>query len=156
MRIDRLKGPVLSLFRIVTGLLFLFHGLSSMFGIFGGSRGTGEAVAFAVWPGWWAALIQVVCGALVLVGLLSRYAATLASGSMAYAYFVVHLPQDVLPLRNGGELAALFCWSFLIIAVLGPGPWALDSLVRRGDDAVDSGLRPDADPAPVRARLGKT
>ncbi|GAA4190199.1 DoxX family protein [Streptosporangium oxazolinicum] len=134
MKIDRFDGPVLSLFRMVTGFLFLCHGAASMFGVFGGNPVTGEAVGFAVWPGWWAALVQVLCGGLVLAGLLTRPAAILASGSMAYAFFVVHLPQDLLPLRNGGEPSAMFCWSFLLIAVLGAGPWALDSLLRRRRD----------------------
>ncbi|MEU8069566.1 DoxX family protein [Micromonospora sp. NPDC048169] len=127
----QLSGPVLSLFRVVVGLLFLCHGAASIFGVLGGNRGSGEAVPFATWPGWWAALIQLVCGVLVLVGLLTRPAALLASGSMAYAYFVVHQPHGLLPIRNGGELAALFCWSFLLVAVLGPGNWALDALLAR-------------------------
>ncbi|MCL7459317.1 DoxX family protein [Micromonospora echinofusca] len=130
MLADRIGGPALSLFRAVVGLLFLCHGLAALLGILGGSRGTGEAVPLGEWPGWWAALIQAVCGGLVLVGLLTRPAALLASGSMAYAYFVVHQPDALLPLRNGGELAVLFCWSFLLIAVFGPGAWALDTLLR--------------------------
>ncbi|MEV6693422.1 DoxX family protein [Micromonospora sp. NPDC051196] len=129
MRIDRFGGPALSLFRMVIGLLFLCHGLASLFGVFGGNRGSGEPVPLAQWPGWWAALIQALCGALVLVGLLTRPAALLASGSMAYAYFVVHQPEALLPLRNHGELSVLFCWSFLLVAVLGPGTWALDNLL---------------------------
>jgi putative oxidoreductase len=148
MKLDRFNGPVLSLFRIVTSLLFLCHGMASIFGVFGGNRGTGRAIEFAVWPGWWAALIQVVCGALVLTGFLTRAGAILSSGSMAYAYFMVHLPQDFLPLRNGGELAALFCWSFLVIAVLGPGPWALDTLIRRR-----RGASRDSTPVPAPAHL---
>ncbi|RLK14084.1 putative oxidoreductase [Micromonospora sp. M71_S20] len=127
---DRIGGPALSLFRAVVGLLFLCHGLASLLGVLGGSRGTGEAVPLGEWPGWWAALIQAVCGGLVLVGLLTRAAALLASGSMAYAYFVVHQPDALLPLRNGGELAVLFCWSFLLIAVFGPGAWAVDTALR--------------------------
>lgn len=127
----RLHGPVLSLFRMVLGLLFLCHGLASVFGVLGGNRGSGHPIPAGQWPGWWAALIQVVCGALVLVGLLTRPAALLASGSMAYAYFTVHQPQGLLPIRNGGEPATLFCWSFLLIAVLGPGTWALDALLSR-------------------------
>lgn len=127
----RLHGPVLSLFRMVTGLLFLCHGAASLFGVLGGNPMTGEAVPVGEWPGWWAALIQLVCGALVLVGLFTRPAALLASGSMAYAYFVVHQPHGALPLANGGEPAALFCWSFLLVAVLGPGTWALDTLLSR-------------------------
>ncbi|MEU2612449.1 DoxX family protein [Micromonospora sp. NPDC007271] len=119
------------MFRMVTGLLFLCHGAASLFGVLGGNSATGKAIPVGQWPGWWAALIQLACGALVLVGLLTRPAALLAAGSMAYAYFVVHQPHALLPLHNGGELAALFCWSFVLIAVLGPGTWALDALLRR-------------------------
>ncbi|MEU7777038.1 DoxX family protein [Micromonospora parva] len=131
MNVSRLGGPTLSLFRIVIGLLFALHGVTSVFGLFGGNPVTGAAIAPGTWPGWWAALIQLVCGALVLTGLFTRPAALLASGSMAYAYFVVHQPDHLLPLHNGGELSALFCWSFLLIAALGPGSWALDTLLAR-------------------------
>jgi putative oxidoreductase len=123
---------MLALFRMVVGLLFAFHGVASLFGVLGGNRGTGKAVEFAVWPGWWAALIQLVCGLLVLTGLFTRISATLASGSMAYAYFVVHQPNGLLPHLNDGELSAMFCWAFLLIAVLGPGTWALDAHRSRG------------------------
>ncbi|MCZ7435090.1 DoxX family protein [Micromonospora sp. WMMC241] len=134
----QLKGPVLSLFRIVVGLLFLLHGAASIFGILGGNPVTGKAVPVGTWPGWWAALIQLVCGALVLVGLFTRPAALLASGSMAYAYFVVHQPHGLLPISNGGEAAAMFCWSFLLVAVLGAGPWALDALLARRRPAAEA------------------
>ncbi|SBT48601.1 DoxX family protein [Micromonospora auratinigra] len=137
MNTERLHGPTLSLFRMVVGLFFVLHGLSSVFGVFGGNRGSGHAVPVGEWPGWWAALIQLVCGVLVLVGLFTRPAALLASGSMAYAYFVVHQPHGLLPMKNGGELAALFCWAFLLVAVLGPGSWALDALLRRGRAVAD-------------------
>lgn len=131
MKSERLNGPVLSLFRMVIGFLFLLHGMASIFGVFGGNIGTGRALEVGTWPGWWAALIQLVCGGSVLLGLFTRPAAILASGSMAYAYFVVHLPRDIVPLLNGGEQAAMFCWSFFLIAVLGPGPWAFDRFLRR-------------------------
>ncbi|MFF5173956.1 DoxX family protein [Micromonospora sp. NPDC000089] len=140
MNPEPLRGPALSLFRMVLGLLFLCHGLASVFGVLGGHRGAGVALPAGQWPDWWAALIQLVCGSLVLVGLLTRVAALLASGSMAYAYFTVHQPHDLLPLRNGGEVAVLFCWSFALIAVLGAGPWALDAL-RRTTEPGDRGLR---------------
>ena len=84
-----------------------------------------------MWPGWWAALIQFVCGGLVLLGLGTRVAAIICSGSMAYAYFVVHQSIALLPMNNGGEPAALFCWSFLMIAAIGPGEWSLDTLLAR-------------------------
>ncbi|GAA4214822.1 DoxX family protein [Microbispora amethystogenes] len=131
MKIGQISGPVLSLFRVVTGLLFVCHGASSIFGVLGGSRGTGQTLPFGSWPGWWAAAIQLVFGALVLVGLFTRVSALLCSGSMAYAYFVVHAPQNLFPIRNGGEAAAMFCWSFFLIAVFGPGSWALDTLIHR-------------------------
>jgi putative oxidoreductase len=118
------------LFRVVVGLLFTCHGLASIFGLFGGSRGTGEPVAVGLWPNWYAGLIQLVCGLLVLVGLGTRPAAILASGSMAYAYFVVHQPDGLLPIENGGVNSALYAWTFLLIAVLGAGPWSIDALIR--------------------------
>jgi putative oxidoreductase len=131
----RLTELVTTLFRVVVGLLFALHGAASLFGVFGGNRGSGEAIAMGTWPGWWAALIQFVGGLLVLLGLGTRVAAILCSGSMAYAYFVVHQPDGLLPLNNGGELAALFCWSFLLVAALGAGPWSLDAALQRRQPA---------------------
>ena len=114
---------ITALFRMVVGLLFACHGAASMFGLFGGSP-TGSPTVGA-WPGWWAALIELAGGILVLLGLGTRSAAIICSGSMAYAYFTVHVHHGLLPIQNGGEPAAMFCWSFLLIAVLGPGAWAL-------------------------------
>ena len=133
-----------ALFRIVVGLLFFLHGTASLFGVFGGNRGSGEAVPFGEWPGWWAALIQFIGGALVIAGFGTRVAAVICSGSMAYAYFVVHQPNALFPALNGGETAALFCWSFLLIAVLGPSQWSIDALLK--------GRRPTAvEPEPATA-----
>jgi putative oxidoreductase len=131
METHRFTGPVWSLFRLVVGLLFTLHGAGTVLGLFGGARGTGEPVPFGQWPGWWAGLIQLVCGILVMAGLFTRPAALLASGSMAYAYFTVHQPEGLLPVQNGGVNAALYAWAFLTIAVLGAGPWSLDALWRR-------------------------
>ncbi|MEU0257624.1 DoxX family protein [Streptomyces sp. NPDC006184] len=125
--LERSKEHVLGLFRIVVGLLFACHGAAALFGILGGPHGAEPH--FAAWPDWWAAAIQLVGGALVLAGLGTRVAALLCSGSMAYAYFEVHQAHGVLPIENGGEPAAMFCWSFLLIAALGPGRWALASLL---------------------------
>lgn len=144
MRLSRLSGTVLSLFRVVVGLLFACHGLASLFGVLGGNRGSGHPVPVGTWPGWWAALIQLTAGVLVLIGLGTRVAALLASGSMAYAYFTVHQPGGLLPLTNGGEAAAMFCWTFLTIAALGPGPWALDALLARRRPRPAPALAPEA------------
>ncbi|MEU9653846.1 DoxX family protein [Streptomyces sp. NPDC048110] len=123
----RHQGPVLGLFRIVLGLLFACHGAATLFDVLGGPHG--QPPTTGQWPGWWAAVIQLVGGALVLLGLGTRPAALLCSGSMAYAYFVEHQPDALFPIENGGEQAALFCWAFLLIAVLGPGRWSATELL---------------------------
>ncbi|MFE0845352.1 DoxX family protein [Streptomyces rochei] len=123
----RYQGPVLGLFRIVLGLLFACHGAATLFDVLGGPHG--QPPSTGQWPGWWAAVIQLVGGTLVLLGLGTRPAATVCSGSMAYAYFVHHQSDGLFPLENGGEQAALFCWAFLLIAVLGPGRWSATGLL---------------------------
>ncbi|MBP0453201.1 MULTISPECIES: DoxX family protein [unclassified Kitasatospora] len=125
--LDSARPVVLTAFRVVVGLLFACHGAASLFGVFGGAKG-GGTIPVGQWPGWWAALIQLVGGALVLAGLGTRIAALLCSGSMAYAYFTVHQEHALLPLQNGGEASVMFCWAFLAIAVLGSGPFAVDRL----------------------------
>jgi putative oxidoreductase len=129
--VDRWREHVLSLFRVVVGLLFFCHGLASLFGVLGGAVGTGGSVPVGTWPGWYAALIQLVTGFFVLVGLGTRAAALVASGSMAYAYFTVHQEKSLLPIENGGEAAAMFCWAFLLVVFFGPGSWSLGRLFGR-------------------------
>ncbi|QES05897.1 DoxX family protein [Streptomyces venezuelae] len=126
-RLDRAQPYALGLFRIVVGLLFACHGAASLFGVLGGAMGGGTVPA-GTWPSWYAAVIQLGAGGLVLLGLGTRTAAFLASGSMAYAYFKVHQPESLFPLQNGGETAALFCWAFVLLVFTGPGALALDRL----------------------------
>ncbi|MFF8843943.1 DoxX family protein [Streptomyces sp. NPDC015127] len=125
-RLHQAQPYALGLFRIVVGLLFLCHGAASLFGVLGGMNGT--TVQTGAWPGWYAAVIQLVAGALVLLGVGTRSAAFLASGSMAYAYFSVHQPEALFPLQNGGEASAMFCWALLLLVFTGPGALALDGL----------------------------
>ncbi|WP_026416472.1 DoxX family protein [Actinomadura oligospora] len=139
---DLARPHVLALFRLVVGFLFACHGASSLFGVFGGAMGTGATVDTGVWPGWYAAVIQLVCGVLVVGGLFTRPAALLASGSMAYAYFVEHQSDALLPLQNHGELAAMFSWAFLLLVFTGPGAFALDRLLN---------ARSKAEPTPAAA-----
>lgn len=142
MNTHGLPGAVWSVFRIVIGLLFSLHGAASVLGLFGGSMGSGKALEVGVWPGWWAGLIQLACGILVMLGLFTRPAALLASGSMAYAYFVVHQPEALMPAQNGGVQSALYAWAFLVIAAMGAGRWSLDALWgRRSGTGEHAGVR---------------
>ncbi|WEH43100.1 DoxX family protein [Streptomyces sp. NBC_01218] len=130
--LDKNRDSVLGLFRAVIGLLFACHGAATLFDVFGGAHGASPGLW--EWPGWWAALIQLVGGVLVLVGFGTRVSALICSGSMAYAYFSTHQGTALLPIENGGEAAAMFCWAFLLIAALGPGRWAVDQVAARSDD----------------------
>ncbi|MGW2900703.1 DoxX family protein [Streptomyces sp. NPDC001212] len=129
-RLNSAQPYVVGLFRIVVGLLFTCHGAASLFGVLGGAAGTkGGTVPTGAWPFWYAALIELVAGALVLLGLGTRGAAFLASGSMAYAYFDVHQPSALWPIQNGGDLPVMFCWSFLLLVFTGSGAFGLDQLI---------------------------
>ncbi len=122
---------IYALLRIMTGFMFLFHGLQKLFGMFGGVPA--GAPAFIVYG---AGGIELVCGVLVLIGLFAAPAAFLASGTMAAAYFMGHvIPNgNILPIVNQGELAALYCFVFLSIAAHGSGIWSVDA-ARRGAKA---------------------
>ena len=147
-RLDSAQPHVIGLFRIVVGLLFACHGAASLFGVLGGAAGSdGGTVAAGTWPGWYAAVIQLVGGVLVLLGLGTRAAAFIASGSMAYAYFDVHQPMGLWPLENGGEASAMFCWAFFVLVFTGSGAFGLDRLFARRT----AGAEPAQPKAPVAA-----
>ncbi|MFH8724487.1 DoxX family protein [Streptomyces termitum] len=145
-RLQQAQPYALGLFRIVVGLLFACHGAASLFGVLGGAMGGGTIPA-GTWPGWYAAVIQLVCGTLVLLGLGTRGAALLASGSMAYAYFWVHQSHALFPLQNGGETAALFSWTFALLIFTGPGALSLGTLFGPKAPATASGTRTGRGPA---------
>ncbi|GAA2311602.1 DoxX family protein [Streptomyces kunmingensis] len=136
-RLNNAQPYALGLFRMVVGLLFACHGASSLFGVLGTSgSGTVEA---GTWPGWYAAVIQLVGGVLVLLGLGTRAAALISSGSMAYAYFKVHQPEALWPLQNGGEASTMFCWALLLLVFTGSGAFGLDRLfAARGERAEEA------------------
>ncbi|MFI8945527.1 DoxX family protein [Streptomyces sp. NPDC053750] len=134
-RLNSAQPYALGLFRIVVGLLFACHGAASLFGVLGGAAGTGGTIDAGTWPGWYAAVIQLVGGGLVMLGLGTRAAALVSSGSMAYAYFKVHQPGALWPMENGGEASAMFCWAFLLLVFTGSGAFGLDRLLaRRGSE----------------------
>lgn len=127
-RLNSAQPYAIGLFRIVVGLLFACHGAASLFGVLGGTSGSGGTIDAGTWPGWYAAVIQLVGGSLVLLGLGTRAAAFVASGSMAYAYFKVHQPEALWPMENGGEASAMFCWAMLLFVFTGSGAFGLDRL----------------------------
>jgi putative oxidoreductase len=102
-------------FRIVAGFLFLCHGSQKMFNFPADFPYTLNTMTTS------AGVIELVAGALIITGFYSRYAAFIASGTMAVAYWMVHGLNDVFPMNNGGELSALYCFAFLYIAAKGPG-----------------------------------
>lgn len=126
--LSALQPRLLSVLRIVAGLLFLQHGLMKMFafpGPFMRQVVTGELI-------WFAALIEIVGGILLVLGLFTRPVAFICSGMMAAAYFLGHAfgpgsKSMIYPILNGGNLAVLYCFVFLYIASAGAGPLSLDA-----------------------------
>jgi putative oxidoreductase len=118
-----------ALLRIVAGLLFACHGAQKVFGWFGGIDGKGTAALLSSLAGV-AGVIEVIAGLLIAVGLFAGYAAFIASGEMAAAYFMAHFPQGFWPIENKGELAVLKCFLFLYIATRGAGIWSVDAAIR--------------------------
>jgi putative oxidoreductase len=82
-------------------------------------------------PAAFAGLIEIACGLLILIGLFTRPAAFLASGTMAGAYWIAHAPQDFYPVNNNGDAAVLYCFVFLYLVFSGPGAWSLDATLKR-------------------------
>jgi putative oxidoreductase len=115
------EAQTYALLRIVTGFLFLWHGMQKVFG-WPGEVPEG-APAFVIWI---AGPIELVGGVLVMIGLFTRWAAFLASGLMACAYWMAHGTQALLPVLNHGEMAALYCFVFLYISARGPGIWSVE------------------------------
>lgn len=123
----RLETWSSSLLRIVTALLMLGHPVQKFFGFPVWSRfGFADALSL---PGI-AGLIEIVAGSLLLIGLYTRAAAFILSGTMAFAYFIVHAPRSFFPIENGGELAVLFCFTLLYHSAAGAGSISVDELCR--------------------------
>ncbi|MFI8304684.1 DoxX family protein [Streptomyces sp. NPDC085927] len=130
-RLNSAQPYALGLFRIAVGLLFACHGAAALFGVLGGAGGSGGTAEPGTWPNWYAAVIELVGGSLVLLGLGTRAAAFISSGAMAYAYFSVHQPEALWPLQNSGEGAAMYCWAMFLLVFTGSGAFGLDRLFTR-------------------------
>ncbi len=121
--LSRFSPQLLALLRIFAGLLFLAHGLVKLFGFPEGAQPGQVPLASLFGVG---AVIELVTGTLIVLGLFTRPAAFIAAGQMAVAYWMFHAPSGFLPILNGGELAIIYCFVFLYIAAAGPGAFALD------------------------------
>ena len=118
----------LSVLRIITGLLIIQHGM-------------GKIIHFPALPAYAnvqplsllgaAGFVELIGGALLILGLFTRPAAFILSGEMAFAYFIVHAPKDFHPLINGGTLAILYCFTCLYLSTAGAGPWSVDAAMKR-------------------------
>ena len=116
------EPQVYALLRMVTGFLFLWHGTQKLFAFPVPPPPVPPFVIAIAGP------IELVGGLLVMIGLFAGWAAFLCSGLMAFAYWMVHGPQALLPIQNGGEVAVLFCFVFLYISARGSGIWSVDAV----------------------------
>jgi putative oxidoreductase len=122
------RPRALSVLRIITGLLIIQHGM-------------GKILHYPALPAYAnvqpmsmlgaAGFIELIGGALLILGLYTRLAAFILSGEMAFAYFIAHAPKDFHPLVNGGTLAILYCFTCLYLSTAGAGPWSVDAAMKR-------------------------
>ena len=123
-------GASHSLLRVVTGALFMQHGVQKLFGLLvDPSRPwTGPPPMFTQF--WFAGVLEVFGGALIVLGLFTRPVAFVLAGEMAVAYFQAHHPRSFFPILNGGESVVLFCFVYLFLTAAGAGPYSVDALLR--------------------------
>ncbi len=124
-RLTSWQPVALSVLRLMVGFTFSAHGMQKLFGLLGG-----HAVAPLTFA-WFAGCLEGIGGPLIFLGLFTRPVAFLLSGEMAVGYFRQHAPSSFWPILNHGELAVLYCFVFFYLWFAGPGPWSLDSLVRK-------------------------
>ena len=124
--LSRFAPLTLSLMRVVFALTFFAHGTQKILG-FPASNMNPPAFSML----WTAGVLELVGGALLIVGLFTRPVAFVLAGLMAFAYFLAHAPKAFFPALNGGDAAILFCFGFLYLVFAGAGPLSLDALLGR-------------------------
>ena len=123
---SRFQPVALSLFRFVTGLLLLQYGVAKILKFPAGTQFEKVELFSLIGA---AGALELVLGALLIVGLFSRIVAFILSGEMAFAYFISHFPRGFFPLLNNGSLAIMFCFGCLYLATAGGGPYSLDAVM---------------------------
>ena len=126
--LDRYTPYAIAVLRVIAALLFMQHGLQKLL-LFPtpSPHGTPDPLTLA----WFAGVIELVGGALLAAGLLTRTVAFIAAGEMAVGYFLVHAPISFYPVLNEGDLAVVFCFVFLLFIFSGPGAWSVNRLLER-------------------------
>jgi putative oxidoreductase len=133
--LNRFADPVYCIMRFIVGLMFACHGGQKVLGFPGGHGGGAHGLMLV------GGIIELACGLLIAVGLLTRIAAFISSGEMAVAYFMVHAAgkavghpptptEQFFPILNKGELAVVLCWLFLFMFFYGAGRWSIDALMK--------------------------
>ena len=115
---------ILSVMRIVTGLLFMQHGGQKLLGFPAPARSEFDFFSMSGVAG----SLELFGGMLIIIGLFTRPTSFVLSGLMAFAYFIAHAPQSFWPILNGGELAAMYCFVFLYLSIAGAGEWSIDQI----------------------------
>ena len=124
--LQRWSPQLLSLMRFAVGITFVEHGTQKLLGFPVPAPG-----ALGIFLLLFTGILETVAGTLLTVGLMTRMAAFLLSGELAVGYWWMHAPRSPYPMANGGEAMVLYCFVFLYIAAVGPGPWSLDALQKR-------------------------
>ena len=119
----------LSVLRIITGLMIIQHGMAKLLGfpVVASFANLNPLSLIGA-----AGFIELIGGALLIIGFLTQPVAFIVSGEMAFAYFMAHAPKSFFPLINGGTLAIAFCFTCLYLATAGAGPWSVDATMKRG------------------------
>lgn len=131
MMMERLTAwspRALSVLRIITGLMIIQHGMAKLLG-FPAVASFANLSPFSLIGA--AGFIELIGGALLIIGFLTQPVAFIVSGEMAFAYFIAHAPKSFFPLINDGTLAIIFCFACLYLSTAGAGPWSVDAAVKR-------------------------